>query len=35
LAGDLFLPVGIGNLGLFEPTLGQVCIGPYCGAVAI
>lgn len=35
LGRDLVLPVGIGDLSLLEAVLGEVCIGPDCGAVAI
>lgn len=29
------MPVGVGDLSLLEAVLGEVCIGPDCGAVAI
>lgn len=35
LGGDLLLPVGVGDLSLLEAVLGEVCVGPNCGAVAI
>lgn len=35
LGRDLFLPVGVGDLSLLEAVLGEICIGPDCGAVAV
>jgi hypothetical protein len=35
LGRDLFLPVGVGDLSLFEAVLSEICVGPYGGAVAV
>lgn len=35
LGRNLFLPVGTGDLSLLEAVLGEICVGPYCGAVAV
>lgn len=35
LRGDPLLPVGVGDLGLLDPVLCEVSVGPDCGTVAV
>lgn len=35
LGRDLFLPVRVRDLSLLEAVLGEIGVGPYCGAVAV